>query len=81
MLAKFVTFEALLDAIRSPDDVVDIEVYRLLVQFLETLGDSDEVQDEIVHNLILYRSKVIKMIDIEVESIKMAELLRVDDES
>ncbi len=81
MLARKVTLEELLDAIRSPDDVVDIEVYRLLVQFLETLGDSDDISDKIVHNLILYRPKVIKMINIEVESIKMAELLRADGES
>ncbi len=79
--AKVLTLNEFINAITSPDDFTDLEVYRFLVHYLESLGDSDDISDEVVHTLFLYRPGVQKMINIEVESITIAEMFRGADES
>lgn len=73
-----ITLEDLLNAIREPDDFLDIEVYRLLVLFLETLSESDDIPNQLVRYLRLYRTRVVQMINTEVNSIEIADLLRAD---
>lgn len=81
MSSQLTPSDTLLDAIGSPDDIEDIEVYRLLILFLETLSDSEDIPNRVVRCLRLYRPGVVKMLDNEVNSIEIAELLRVEDNS